>query len=749
MKNYILTFLLFILIGQGVKANTPPDEGMWLPMLVERLNYVDMKKMGLQLTAEEMYNINNSSLKDAIVSMSFFCTGELVSDKGLYLTNHHCGYGTIQEHSTVEHDYLTDGFWAKTYEDELPVKDLTVYILNYMDDVTKDVLDGVTDDMSEEDRAKAVRKAIGKLKNEKSDNGKYRVDIKPFFDGNEYYMFVYHQYSDVRLVGAPPESIGKFGGDTDNWMWPRHTGDFSMFRIYTAPDGSAATYSKENIPLKPKHFLPVSLKGVKKGDFAMIWGYPGTTDRYLTSYGVQDLLDKKAPTIVSIRDAKLKVLKKHMNEDDATRIKYAAKYAQTANYWKYFIGQSRGLKRLKVYDKKKDIEDRFTRWYESNDSRKAKYGEALSLIDNSYKQITPMTVPFQYYNEAVFQGPEFLAYSFGAFQLYMMMQTQNEKKKDEKEKYNEPIQQQLNRIAAGMHDFYKDYDMATDKDLFITLIGMYMKNVPKEYSAYMVEKIKKDKEGKIIKADTVYFMDYLKDEYKGDLQRMADDIYENSMFVDSTRLRAFLNDPSYKTISKDPGFKLTGMMINGIRAVYGNIGAAEEDLEKGMRLFVDGYRKMDTGKKFYPNANSTLRMTYGQVLDYIPGDAMHYDYYTTIDGIMEKEDPSVDEFIVPAKLKELYKNKDYGQYAAPDGTMPVCFLTTNDITGGNSGSPVINGKGQLIGIAFDGNWEAMSGDIFFENKIQRTINVDIRYVLFVIDKLGGAKHLIDEMTIVK
>ena len=323
MKKYLLGIILFILLGQGIKADTPPppDEGMWLPMLVERLNYTDMKKLGLHLTADELYSINHSSLKDAIVSMGFFCTGELVSDKGLYLTNHHCGYGTIQANSTIEHDYLTDGFWAKTYDDELPMEGLTVYILNYMDDVTGKILSEVSDTMSEDNRAKTIRKAISKLKEEKSSNGKYRVDIKGFFDGNEYYMFVYHQYKDVRLVGAPPESIGKFGGDTDNWMWPRHTGDFSMFRIYTAPDGSAATYSKNNIPFKPAHFLPVSLKGVKKNDFAMIWGYPGSTDRYMTSYGVQDMLDRKAPTIVDIRDHKLKVMKKHMKTDPAIRIK--------------------------------------------------------------------------------------------------------------------------------------------------------------------------------------------------------------------------------------------------------------------------------------------------------------------------------------------------------------------------------------------------------------------------------------------
>ena len=750
LNKTIIALFIFLFVGFNAKANTPPpDEGMWLPMLVERLNYADMQKMGLHLTAKELYDINNSSIKDAIVSMGFFCTGEFVSDQGLYLTNHHCGYGTIQANSTTEHDYLTDGFWAKEKDQELPVEDLTVYTLNYMDDVTKAILEGVNDETSEADRAKMTRKAIAKMKNDKSEDGLYRVDIKSFFNGNEYYMFVYNQFKDVRLVGAPPEAIGKYGGDTDNWMWPRHTGDFSMFRIYVAPDGTAATYSKDNVPFKPKHYLPVSLKGVQDDDFTMIWGYPGSTDRYLTSYGIQEALDVTNPAVVDIRDNKLRVMKKHMDMDHATRIQYAAKYAQTANYWKYFIGQSKGLKRLHVYDKKKAIEDDFLVWANANPERKAKYGDALKMIEDGYKAGAAYALPLTYMNEAVFQGSENIYYSFSAFSLYMTLQTQaNQKDKEKKAAMDESIKAQAEELAAGIKGQFKDYDFDTDKELFETLMGMYFKNIPKEYSAFWKEE-KRDKEGNITSTKIDYVIDLLNKKYKGDITKYADEIYAKSIFVDPVKMQEFCDEPSLKTLEKDPGFQLTIALVNAIRNLYGESAMAEGDMDKGRRLFVDGVRQMNPDKSYYPNANSTLRMTYGQVKSYHPQDAVTYNYFTTLAGLMMKEDTTTTEFIVPQKLKDLYAAKDYGQYADKDGSMHVCFLSTNDITGGNSGSPIMNANGELIGIAFDGNWEAMSGDIFFENSIQRTINVDIRYVMFIIDKLGGAQNLIDEMTFVK
>ena len=745
----IIALLIFIFVGFNAKADAPPDEGMWLPMLVERLNYKDMKKMGLHLSAKELYDINNSSIKDAIVSMGFFCTGEFVSDQGLYLTNHHCGYGTIQANSTTDHDYLTDGFWAKQKDQELPVEGLTVYTLNYMDDVTAQVLEGITDTTSEANRAKMIRKVIAEMKKEKSDSGLYRVDIKSFFNGNEYYMFVYNQFKDVRLVGAPPESIGKYGGDTDNWMWPRHTGDFSMFRIYVAPDGSAATYSKDNVPFKPKHFLPISLKGVKEDNFTMIWGYPGSTDRYLTSYGIQEALDETNPAIIDIRTHKLDIMKEHMDTDPAIRIQYAAKHAQTANYWKYFIGQSKGLKKLHVYDKKKAIENQYIAWANETPERKAKYGDALKMIEDAYKAGEPYNLPLTYMNEAVFQGPENIYYSFSAFSIYMTLNSlAKAENAEDSAKIEEAIKGQAAQLAQGIAPHFKDYDFDTDKELFQVLMGMYFKNIKKEYSGYWNEDVK-DSLGEVIDTKKVYVVDMINAEYGGDVNKYADDIYAKSIFVDPKRMQAFCDNPTLSALKDDPGFHLTLALVNNIRELYKKSDMAQGDMAKGQRLFVDGVRQMNPDKKYYPNANSTLRMTYGQVKSYHPQDAVFYNYFTTLEGAMEKEDDSNPEFFVPQKLKDLYAAKDYGPYADKDGTMHVCFLSTNDITGGNSGSPIMNAKGQLIGIAFDGNWEAMSGDIFFENSIQRTINVDIRYVMFIIDKLGGAQNLIDEMTFVK
>lgn len=736
MKKLLLSLLMALTFCLGTMAINPPDEGMWLPMLIERLNYVDMQKKGLHLTADELYSVNHSSLKDAIVGLGnaeygdmHFCTAEVVSDQGLLLTNHHCGFDAIQEQSSVDHDYLTNGFWAYKTDEELSCTGVTACFLVRMEDVTATVLSGVTDKMEADARAAAVKKASQKLIKENSENGKYKVTVKSFYDDNEYYMFVYEVYRDVRLVGAPPSAIGKFGGDTDNWMWPRHTGDFSMLRVYTGPDGKPADYSKENIPLKPKYHLPISLKGVKKNDFAMIWGYPGSTDRFLTSYGVNLAIDQSNPAVVKIRTEKLNIIKEAMNADPKVKIQYASKYASSANYWKYFIGQTAQLKRNGVYDKKKQIENAFASWVSADPARQEKYGKVLSMIESGYTDLRQFNLALKYLEEAVFQGPEFIYFSFGAYSLYGKLKSQAEvKDKTAKAAYNEDIKALAAEFKKDAAKHFKDYNAALDKKLFIALMKMFYTDVPKDQHPSVFAEVDK--------------------KYKGSFDAWANAVYTKSIFTDEARLNAFLDNPTYKVISADPGWAITMSMVENIQGIYGKAGELEDRINLGNRLFVQGVREMNPDHKWYPNANSTMRMTYGQVLDYKPADAVFYDYYTTLEGVMQKEDPSNDEFIVPAKLKELYANKDYGPYGM-DGKMPVCFIANLDITGGNSGSPVINGDGQLIGIAFDGNWEAMSGDIYYEPEVQRTICVDIRYVLFVIDKYAGAKNLISEMTIIQ
>lgn len=718
-----LLFVFVIALTLGVKANaTVPDEGMWLPLFVERLNYVDMKKMGLHLSADELYSVNNSSLKDAIVSLGFFCTAEVVSNEGLLFTNHHCGYDAIQTHSTLDHDYLTNGFWAMDKKDELPNEGLTATFLVRMEDVTAKVLADVTDDLTESERSAKIDDVISKLEKEASEKGKYEASVSSFFEGNEFYLFVYTTYKDVRLVGAPPSAVGKFGGDTDNWMWPRHTGDFSIFRIYTAPDGSPAEYSDKNIPLVPKHFLPISLKGVKKDDFTMIWGYPGRTDRYLTSYGVKLAIDQSNPAVVKIRDKKLSILKTYMDSDPVVKIQYASKYAECSNYWKYFIGQTKGLKKLDVYEKKQEQEEAFTKWVNADAKRKTKYGTALSDISEGYTQLANYNLAMKYLEEAAFQGPEIIYFGYGILDLYGLLK--NAKGKEDL----------IKELAAEFKEecatFYKDYNSACDKELFEAMLKMFYDDVAADQHPSI-------------------FADLVVGKYKGDFAKFADAVYSKSILTDSSRMYAFLAKPTLKVLDADLGFKTMYSMLKAYGQIYQGLMSVKDKIDRGDRLYVAGLREMYPDKKYYPNANSTMRMTYGTVGDYYPADAVHYDYITTIDGIMEKEDSTNDEFIVPKKLKELWKKKDYGVYADSTGKLVICFITNTDITGGNSGSPVINGDGQLIGIAFDGNWEAMSGDISYEPELQRTIAVDIRYVLFMIDKYAGAQNIIKELTIVK
>ena len=717
-KKLLSIIFLSVLTFSLVKA----DEGMWLPQLLQSMNESDMKDCGLQLTAQDLYDVNNSSLKDAIVALNGgMCTGEMISSQGLMLTNHHCAFDVIQTHSTVDNDYLTDGFWAMTRDAELPNEGFSVSFLVSIESVTDRVLEDLGE-VTESERNTKLREIFNEISSEKIDGTDYNARVKSFFGGNEFYLMTYITYNDVRLVGAPPSSIGKFGGDTDNWMWPRHTGDFSLLRVYCAPDGSPAEYSEENIPYTPKHHLPIQLDGVDNGDYTMIFGFPGSTDRFLTSFGIQEALEQTNPTIVQIRSEKLAIMKSGMDANKKTKIQYASKYAGTSNYWKYYIGQSRGLKRMKVYDKKVEIENKFTDWVNSGgEQRYEKFGNTLNLIKEAYDDNRELNISRTYLNEAIFQGAEIMYFSFIMNRKLANIPTD----KEEKTMF-------MNEIREEAQEFYKNYNSTIDEELFSAMLEMYYYNVPQNQHPSVFKKIENQLLG--FKA---FDFDYY-----------AKDVFRKSVFSSEDKFMQFLKSPYAMKLEKDPAYT-TMMSIYDyyIEHHYAQRKSVRAKLDEGNRLFIAGLREMNPEENYYPNANSTMRVTYGNVGDYNPGDAMHYDFYTTIDGIIEKEDPTNDEFIVPEKLKELYEIGDYGQYADENGNLRINFISNNDITGGNSGSPVINAWGEIVGTAFDGNWEAMSGDIAFENEIQRTISVDIRYTMFIIDKFAGATHLIDEMTI--
>jgi hypothetical protein len=714
MKKHLLILTAFTSLLQ---LNSRADEGMWLPLFIERLNYVDMQKEGLHLTAEEIYSVNHSSLKDAIIMFGGGCTGEIVSPEGLIFTNHHCGYGSIQAQSTVEHDYLTNGFWAMRKEEELPNPGLTARFLISIQDVTATVLGNVNDNMTEAERLEKIRKTSKELEQNITKGTNFDARVSSFFSGNEYYLFVYEVFRDVRLVGAPPSSIGKFGADTDNWMWPRHTGDFSIFRVYTARDGSAADYSSENVPMKSRHFLPVSVKGVNKGDYAMIMGYPGSTDRFATSYTIDWALKTHNPAIVKIRTSKLDIMKKDMDSDPATRIKYASKYASTANYWKFYIGQNKGLKKLDVADRKRELEERFSEWINTDRNRNLAYRDALFNISKAYETINRYELATTYNSEAINRGCEIIAFSRQLSGLAKELEAQ--------EPDREVIARMKEKYKTALEQYFRNYNAATDEKLMAAMLELYYNEVPRDQQpAYL---------------KTVH------DKFKGDFSVYAEYVFGKTMFANQQKLESYLLSPSLKKLQRDPLWPLQKAFAENASKIDSLTKSSNELLAKGRRLFVKGLRQMEADKNVYPDANSTMRLTYGQVDDYSPQDAVDFDYVTTLEGIMQKEDASSWEFVVPEKLKQLYRDKDYGRYGK-NGQMAVAFITNNDITGGNSGSPVLNADGELIGLAFDGNWEAMSGNYAFEPDLQRTICVDIRYVLFIIDKYAGAQNIINELT---
>jgi hypothetical protein len=715
-KLFSILIVLILLISFKVRA----DEGMWLLPLIEKLNIGKMTELGLKLTAEDIYSINKACIKDAVISFGGFCTGEIVSPQGLILTNHHCGYSSIQSHSTVDHDYLKDGFWAMSKDEELPNQGLSVTFLISIEDVTSQVLANVNDGMSETERDNAISKARQTIQKKAVEGTDYSASVSSFYSGNYFYLLVYERYLDVRLVGAPPSSIGKFGFDTDNWEWPRHTGDFSVFRVYSGPDGKPAPYSVENIPLKPKYFLPVSIKDLNKGDFAMTLGYSGRTLRYYTSYEVDELLKITHPNRIKIRGIRQDILMEDMKADPKVNIQYASKFSNSSNYWKYSIGQKAGLERLNVKAQKEKIEDQYNSWVNASPERKAKYGEALNMIKSSIEGRAEYVNAQQYISECFTRGCELLSLNRVADLLVETLQSGDQ----------EAIKSLSANMKERLNDFYKDYNPPTDMKAMKAMLKLYREDVPAKFHPD-------------------FYANIVDKKFRGNIDKFVDYIFAKSVFSNKEKLNAFLDKPDLKTLQKDPVY-LTGTSINTMnRSVAGELQSFDTNLTIGRRLWMAALMEMIPEKTLYPDANSTMRLSYGSVLDYEPRDAVIYKYFTTLKGVMEKYKPGDYEFDVPQRLIDLFNKKEFGRYASPKGYMPVCFTTNNDITGGNSGSPVLNGNGELIGLAFDGNWEAMSGDVAYEPELQRTIIVDIRYVLWLMDVYAGAGHLVKEMTVIQ
>jgi len=713
MKRILLLFLIAA-FAFPVKA----DEGMWFLMHIERLNQRDMQKMGLQLTAEEIYSVNNASLKDAIVQFGGGCTAEMVSSTGLVMTNHHCGYGAIAELSTPENDHLTNGFWAKTKADELKPKALSVRFFVRMDDVSKRILGKVNDSMSEAEREKVINQEIALIEKENNEGGKYTVSVKSFYEGNEYYYFVYQDYTDVRLVGTPPASIGKFGGDTDNWEWPRHTGDFALFRVYADQNGNPAEYAQTNVPLKPKHHLPISLNGFKEGDFAMILGYPGRTNRWMPSAGISQNVEYAYPAFVEASKAGMDVMKKYMDQDQAIRLKYASKYAGVANYWKNRQGMIDALTQHKTAQTKAASEKAFNEWANKAEN-KEKYGAVIQTINAYYASTNEKARHDNYLSAGVLRSSSLapLPYVIGNGLAYYI--EQNEAKRAE---VLPKLMDQINASYESMH-------MPLEKEMLIELLNLYLAKGGENQVSPGIAALASN----------------------GDFTQFVDQAFETSVFSSREKLVSFVNNPDAAVLAQDPLFKLSNEILNRYRHVTDEQKANQADFAKAFRLMVQGMREANPDTKYYPDANSTLRLSYGKIraLPADPSNDAKVNNYTTLKGTVSKYKPNDPEFDMPKKLIDLYEAKDFGQYADKAGHMPVNFLSDNDITGGNSGSPVLNGKGELLGLAFDGNIEAMAGDVIFDPELQRTISVDIRYVLFLIDKFAGATHIIDEFTIVK
>jgi hypothetical protein len=696
------------------------DEGMWIPMLIGK-NYEEMKRMGLRLSADDLYNANNSSVKDAIVHFGGGCTGEIISPNGLLITNHHCGYGNIAELSTVEQNYLENGFWAKSYEEEIHAPGLSVKFLVRMEDVTEQ-MNKATEKGNDEKKKKAFQKLKEELEKKASENGKYTATVSSYFNGNQYILLVYQVFTDVRLVGTPPKSLGKYGGDTDNWMWPRHTADFSMFRVYADRNNNPASYSKTNVPYRPKKFLPVSTQGVKENDFTMVMGYPGRTNRYETSYGVDMAINETNPAIVKIRDMRLGIMRNAMRKDPAVNLKLASSYARIANYWKYFIGQTEQLKRLNVIEEKRKQEKVFTKWAKANSRDKEDLMNEFAEIHNNYRGYVKHNT---YYGEC-FMGSATGRLGARTYPLYKALKDKKNKPEDIKKLTND-----LRRVRTEM---MKDFVRPVESELLARTAEMFYKDVPQSQLPDFYQKF--------------IFKQFGDRDWTKTFNDFAAYTFMNSLLLDETKFENFCAEPSLEKMEADPGIQYALSFVKNYEENYQPKAIAFNAQKDALaKKYIRGMMDMKKGELFYPDANSTMRITYGTVGGYQPQDAVTYDYYTTLEGLLSKYKPGDYEFDLPKDFLDLAASKDFGRYANEKGELVTCFITNNDITGGNSGSPIISADGALLGLAFDGNWEAMSGDIAFDKKYKKTIAVDIRFVLWLIDKYGGATNLINEMTL--
>ncbi len=715
MKKKSMFLLLALVIGWlGCRA----DEGMWIPMLLKKYNIEDMQKQGFKLSAEDIYSINQASLKDAVIGLGregqpffHFCTGEIISNEGLVVTNHHCSFDMIQNHSSLEHNYLRDGFWASTKEEELANPGITASILVRMEDVTEKVNARLKPDMNEKERMVAIKAICKELEAAAVKGTDLMANVKPYFNGNQYFMSVFRIYKDVRLVGAPPSAIGKFGGDTDNWMWPRHTGDFSVLRIYAGENNEPAAYSSKNKPYKPATFFKISARGVNEGDFTMVFGYPGTTTEYLPSYAVEQLQHIENPHKIAIRTAKLNIMNAAMESDELLRIKYASKAASVANAWKKWQGETKGLKRFYTVQQKQEQERQFQTWA----ADKQEYSTLLDTYRQLYDQRKELILALAYLNEAGRRGAEIVGWATEVYNALKKASSDPGKTQEE--------------LRNAQQEFYKDYDAATDRKILVEMLKLYNKNLS---SAWIPEEVRIAVQKKGIEA-------------------YADHLFEKSVFANQQRLQALVEKvdaQTYKKLEKDPAYRLA-TSIDGFYAehIYPQLTGINNKIISLNKTWLAALMEMQPEKTFYPDANSTLRIAYGKVQGYAPCDAVYYKHYTTLKGIMEKDNPEIYDYNIPQKLREIYKNQDFGPYTQV-GEVPVCFIATNHTTGGNSGSPVLNADGHLIGLNFDRAWDGVMSDIQYDPEICRNISVDIRYVLFIIDKLAGARHLIKEMEII-